>query len=825
MLKVKKLNKYYHRFGKKPLHVINNTSLEIPETGIIAVIGASGAGKTTLINTISGLDSFRNGSIAFDDIKVKHYHNRIADKLRMKNYGFIFQNYYLLENQNVYENVKVSLDAFSISEEEKKQRISYVLKQLGIAKYMYKPVTSLSGGEQQRVSIARALVKSPRIIFADEPTGSLDEKTTFNVLNILKKVSQKCAVFIVTHERDIISYYADYILELDNGVVVKEFTPVIASDKKLAIDRDIYLSELKHVDSYNKENIVLDIYSDQSNKDTASQIKIAIKDKKIYLESSANITVFTPESENHLVDGKPKAIKDYVSKDFEYDLPQLDFSNNRISLKETLTRGYKNYKTKRPIKRLFSVVCMILSVVLMTLLQESNVIKNADLSSVVTASKGNLYVELVPTSEDMTLAKMRTATHTIVDEVEKSSQGGEILFDSRDTLVYQYNGFYQIENKRFVVPAHDFKNIDSFDESTLVFGHMPESNYDIVIDEYVLERFIDTTLLKTVVTDYGHFVGKKFITSYTNIPLTVVGVCRTKSPTIYGHLSVNFARLSYETRCRLIDIDYAKKLYPETFSMLSLNPGQYLVNIDYVSKDFLYEKLQRVAQIGSNLPFDIIINAADYSNVKRIVSNENNVFYISTDGSQEMINSYLNLMKDVQAKLANEGISVRIEVTNRYQNEYDDYMKTINSIMLILKVVAIVVIVMSLASIVISTYLSMTSQITDIAVYRSLGYSRFNLGLTYFIELFLITLKFIFIGGLATFLAMFVLDVIPIIEFELMTSVWEFLALLGIAAGSVLVIGIIPIIIVFRRTPANLYNHFSKKINNQAKNNLYCHPF
>ena len=214
MLKAKNLNKYYHRFSSKPLHVIDNTTIEIPETGIIAVIGPSGAGKTTLINTLSGLDSFMSGSIAFDEIIMKHYSNHIADKLRMKNYGFIFQNYYLLEKATVYENVKIALDAFSLSESEKKERITYVLKQLGIAKYTNKLVSNLSGGEQQRVSIARALVKSPKIIFADEPTGSLDEKTTFTVFNILKKVSKTCAVFIVTHERDIISYYADYILEL-----------------------------------------------------------------------------------------------------------------------------------------------------------------------------------------------------------------------------------------------------------------------------------------------------------------------------------------------------------------------------------------------------------------------------------------------------------------------------------------------------------------------------------------------------------------------------------------------------------------------------------
>ena len=815
MLKVKKLNKYYHRLGKKPLHVINNTSLEIPNTGIIAVVGASGAGKTTLINTISGLDSFRNGTIAFDDVSVKHYRTHVADKLRMKNFGFIFQNYYLLENETVYKNVKISLDAFSISENEKKKRIHYVLNQLGIGKYAHKMVTSLSGGEQQRVSIARALVKSPRIIFADEPTGSLDEKTTFNVLNILKKISQTCAVFIVTHEREIISYYADYVLELDNGVVVKEFTPVIAPGKRLAIDKNIYLSELDHIENLNKEDIIFDVYSDHSKAANKSQVRIAIKDEKIYLESSSEVTVFSQESENHFIDGKPKEIKDYVNNDFEYDLEPLNYSDNHISLSKTLSRGYKNYKSKRPIKRLFKVVCAILSVVLMSLLQESNTIKNTDLSNVLTASTGNLYLEINPNGDDMTTAKLKYATETVCEKVESSSLNGQILFDSRDSLVYQYDGFYQIKSKRFVLPAHDFKDIDYFDESTLVYGRMPESNYEIVVDEYVLKHFVNTTLLSTVITDYGHFIDKELISNYTNTTFKICGVCRTKNPTIYGHISVNYVRLSYETRSRLLDLDYAKKLYPEIFKDYVLEPGQYLIGTDFVSKDFLSMYMTRAGFFYSSVaPLDIIINKEDYSLIKKIVCTQTNYMYIQTDGDANTVRQFTQMMKDTQEELAKDGVAVEIVVTHKYQNQYDKAMATANSIMLILKIMTVIAIVIAVVSIVISTYLSMISQITDIAVYRSLGYSRLNLGFTYFIELFLTTLKYILIGGIATYLAMFVLDLIPIVDFVLATPIWQFLLILLAAISAILVIGLVPIIIVFRRTPANLYNRFNKKINN-----------
>ena len=238
-----------------------------------------------------------------------------------------------------------------------------------------------------------------------------------------------------------------------------------------------------------------------------------------------------------------------------------------------------------------------------------------------------------------------------------------------------------------------------------------------------------------------------------------------------------------------------------------------MINSGFVVRDFLYKDMTRVGTLDSNIPYDYIVCKEDYSLLKKIVCNESNYMYISTDGKNETIRSFNQLINNLISKLSDEGVNVKINVTNRYQEQYDKAMQTPENIMLILEIVAVIAVIVAFASIAISTYLSMLSQITDIAVYRSLGYSRLNLGFTYFIELLLITLKYILIGGLLTFVAMFFMDIIPLIDFVLITPFWQFLALLLIAIATILLIGLVPIFIVFKRTPANLYNRFAKRTN------------
>lgn len=188
MIKLLHVDKYYNKGKTNEIHVINDTSLEFPEKGLVAITGPSGCGKTTILNIIGGMDKFDSGEIIFGQTHITRYKANEVDILRNKNIGYIFQNYNLIEDKTVYENIEISLQMAGLNDASKiEERINYVLTAVGMYNYRRRNVRALSGGQQQRVAIARAISKNPKVILADEPTGNLDANNTFEIMTIIKK--------------------------------------------------------------------------------------------------------------------------------------------------------------------------------------------------------------------------------------------------------------------------------------------------------------------------------------------------------------------------------------------------------------------------------------------------------------------------------------------------------------------------------------------------------------------------------------------------------------------------------------------------------------
>lgn len=218
ILKLEDVSKKY-RYGDQIVTALDNVNLEIRTGEIIVILGPSGAGKTTLLNVLSGLDRPSEGKIIFDGRDIAKYSESKITKFRKDNLGFIFQTYNLLEHLNVYENVMVGA---SLGKNKNKEHINKIIDVVGLSKHKKKYMHELSGGEQQRVSIARAIVKNPKIMFADEPTGALDEKTGKKVLETLVRVNETLGttMIIVTHNPGI-AKIGDRILHVNSGKIDK----------------------------------------------------------------------------------------------------------------------------------------------------------------------------------------------------------------------------------------------------------------------------------------------------------------------------------------------------------------------------------------------------------------------------------------------------------------------------------------------------------------------------------------------------------------------------------------------------------------------------
>ena len=224
MLKLENVNKYFNKNKPNEIHVLNNVSLDFDKTGLVAILGPSGSGKTTLLNLIGGLDKVDDGEIYINGKKITNSHSDSVDKIRNLNIGYIFQDYKLIDNISVYENIAISLKMIGEKDERKiKKNVQYVLEAVNMYRYRYRLAKTLSGGQKQRVAIARAIIKNPNIIIADEPTGNLDSKNSIAVMDILKSISKEKLVILVTHETELAKQYASRIIEIEDGKIIKDY--------------------------------------------------------------------------------------------------------------------------------------------------------------------------------------------------------------------------------------------------------------------------------------------------------------------------------------------------------------------------------------------------------------------------------------------------------------------------------------------------------------------------------------------------------------------------------------------------------------------------
>lgn len=221
MIEAKKITKAYGS-GESKAEVLKGIDLQIADGGFTVILGASGSGKSTLLNCLSGLERVDDGSIEYDGLNITGLSDKALTKFRKDNIGFIFQQYYLLPDMTVDKNVRMGADLAGNTAYRE------VIKAVGLEAKSAKYPSELSGGEQQRVSVARALAKKPKVLFLDEPTGALDEKTGRQILDYICKLHKEYGftIVMVTHNANI-AEMADTVIRMNSGEIAERYTNAV----------------------------------------------------------------------------------------------------------------------------------------------------------------------------------------------------------------------------------------------------------------------------------------------------------------------------------------------------------------------------------------------------------------------------------------------------------------------------------------------------------------------------------------------------------------------------------------------------------------------
>ena len=534
MIRIKGLHKFFNKGRQNEIHVINDVNLELPEKGMVAIFGKSGCGKTTLLNVIGGLDKYAEGLLTIENQSISEN----TDVIRNQYIGYIFQNYNLNKSESCYENVADALRLCGMNNEaEIETRVIAALSNVGMEKYKKRLPDTLSGGQQQRIAIARAIVKNPRIILADEPTGNLDEANTVLIMDLLKAISKDHLVLLVTHEANLVDYYCDTVIELEDGKIVNINQNSSANGFAARDKNDIYLGELERK-TYADENTEIEYYGDQP--DIPIKLQIINNNGKIYLKlASQKIQVLDEFSEIKLKEGvyEEKVDANTVSKDIDMSqLPPIKGTKfgRLFSFKSSLKSGFvSNFKHRKKSKKalrrcmaLFASVIVLMSAIFGTSFRD--IIKAKD------SYNHNVFYVYTPdieTSQKINAAVKNSDAGIDYVSIKTTYPSGddEILFQltSFETFAqYDYSSLFKTNAVYLDLSiARDLKLVEGKNENL--------SDCEILITTKVADEFLEKSTVGYISErkDLIGLVSNTITIDYQN--LRIAGIVESDEPAVY----------------------------------------------------------------------------------------------------------------------------------------------------------------------------------------------------------------------------------------------------------------------------------------------------
>ncbi len=798
MITLKNVDKYFFRHKKNEIHVIDHTSLELDKTGLVALLGPSGSGKTTLLNAIGGLDKVSTGEIFINGQKMSRMNSYKRDKIRVLNIGYIFQNYNLLDNLTVFENVALSLKMIGIKNRfEIKKRVDYVLEAVGMYRYRNKLAGNLSGGQRQRVGIARAIVKNPQVIIADEPTGNLDSKNTLEIMNIIKSISKDRLVILVTHEKDLAHFYASRIISLEDGKITDDAENIHDNELDYRIDNKIYLGDFKKTSNLQGGANKITVYSDEKED---LVLDIALKNGNVYIrtQDKRKIEVVDENSGIEFVEGKYKKISrdDYEKSTF--DIKNLDNSKHKLrytsiyNLGSMFVSGFKKVMNYTLVKKILLlgflvssmfIVYSVSSIFGITRIEDKDFIR-VDKNYILISSKSDIskYNELEQTP----------GVEYIMpgDSVVNMSIENESLFQLKGIKGYMGGS---------LIDASKLSN------DLLSYGVVPTSSSEVVIDELVIDhaKRENDEIQALNLPDYESYIG--FNLSVGDMKFKIVGISKTETPSIYVNKDrfIDIIKLSKDSDDDNATNSPTVKRYDYEKDEIKLKRGRVPKND--------YEVIVNITN-SEAMPLNRTIDTKIGDKKLKVVG-----YYSSTDNRNDYYtteNTYKNyaIMKNENITLYSEDKEAMISTLQEagynakdtYQDSKDEYIKSVKDSIINSLIISGILLAISFVEIFLMIRASFLSRIKEVGIYRAIGVKKTDIYKMFLGETLIITTFASLPGAILMCLIMNELTKISFFEGNYAMNIVVVITSLILIYGLNMLIGLLPIKSTIRKTPAEI---------------------
>ncbi len=805
MIKLKGVNKYFNKGKKNEIHVINDTTLSLGTDGLVALLGPSGSGKTTLLNAMGGLDSVNKGDIFVDGQKITGKAASRVDKIRNLNIGYIFQDYKLVENMTVYENVAMVLKMIGIKDpEEIKTRITYILESVGMYRYRNRMAGMLSGGERQRVGIARALAKNPKIIIADEPTGNLDSANTIEIMNIIKAISKDRLVVLVTHEVELAKFYASRIIELRDGKIVEDYENVTDDSLNYRIDNKFYLKDFEKNETAKTDSVNVNFYGkSEDNLD----IDVVVMNGNIYIRTNNDqrIEVIDSHSSIEFVDDHFKKIDKTLYEEYSFDFNDVIDSSitekysSIIGFFPSLKLGFKKILNYHLMKKLlligFILAGMFITYALSSIyasvdIQEKDFIK--DNRNYLTIQVPKVEIEDFNRYEEL----------PSVDYI--LPKGSNVQFNMNLSYYYQ-------SNNNFEGMVGALTSSKYLTEEDIVAGSLPKNAQEIVIDKFVADKFLKESSAKQVGIDkVEELIG--MTGKMQNLKeFTIVGITNQTQPVIYVEHSIMIDALycggaspnggvddemMMEGReNNVLNYQTIDKVY--TLKQGKLPEKDYEAIVPYDQRwEYPINKTMKQEIAGTKLTVVGYYESSEDLNVPLV--NQSTIKYSMISKAKELTVS----PKDKQAALTALQENEKLNVKDAYQRDRDEYKADKAESTRSMIILAVFMLGISLIEILLMTRASFLSRIKEIGIFRAIGVKKTDIYKMFLGEIIAITTVSSLLGIIIMSYALSKLCQISYISSVFAMNPVVFFGAVIIVYVFNSVVGLIPVFNTMRKTPA-----------------------